>query len=214
MKKMILMACTAALIASAHAAPFEHAKLSIDKHNIKVWTYQNSQNPVLQYQAETIYDCSLEEAVALILDVDQAVKWVPYMGRVKVLSSDSQKGESLLYMVLDFPFPLKDRDVLVHSKIVKDASGLIRIKNKAVNQGYAKNPDYIRLTEYVGDWTFQKLAPNKVKVSTSGYANPEGAIPVGFVNMFVQQQPYQMLQKMKIELAKPSGPVLLPEAVR
>ena len=95
MKKMILMACTAALIASAHAVPFEHAKLSIDKHNIKVWTYQNSQNPVLQYQAETIYDCSLEKAVALILDVDQAVKWVPYMGRVKVLSSDSQKGESL-----------------------------------------------------------------------------------------------------------------------
>ena len=64
------------------------------------------------------------------------------MGRVKVLSSDSQKGESLLYMVLDFPFPLKDRDLLVHSKIVKDASGVIRIKNKAVNQGYAKNPDY------------------------------------------------------------------------
>ena len=37
---MILMACTAALIASAHAAPFEHAKLSIDKQNIKVWTYK------------------------------------------------------------------------------------------------------------------------------------------------------------------------------
>ena len=95
MKKVIYMACVVAVMTTAQAKPMDQAKLSIHKNNIKVWTYQNSQNPVLQYQAETIYDCSLEEAVALILDVDQAVKWVPYMGRVKVLSSDSQKGESL-----------------------------------------------------------------------------------------------------------------------
>ena len=214
MKIMIVMACTAALLSTVHAAPFEKATLSIDKDRIKVWTYPHRQNAVLRYQAETIYDCSLEKAVALILDIEHATKWVPYMGRAQVLSSDAQKGESLMYMVLDFPFPLKDRDVLVHSKISKDTSGVTRIKNKAVNQGYAQNTDYIRLTNYVGDWTFQALGPHQVKVTTSGYANPEGAIPVSFVNMFVQQQPYQMLQKMKIELAKPSRPVLLPEAVR
>ena len=211
---MILMACTAALIASAHAAPFEHAKLSIDKQNIKVWTYQNSQNPVFLYKAETIYDTPLEKAVGLILDVDHAVQWVPYMGSVKVLSRDDKKGEFLLYMVLDFPFPLKDRDLVVQGKMVKDAQGVISIKNKAIDKGYAKNPDYVRLTHYEGDWSFQKLANNKVKVSTYGYANPEGSIPLTFVNMFVQQQPYQMLQKMKLELAKRSNIPALPEALR
>jgi len=34
------------------------------------------------------------------------------------------------------------------------------------------------------------------------------------VNMFVQQQPYQMLQKMKTELAKPVTTPVLPEALR
>ncbi len=50
----------------------------------------------------------LKKQCHLILDVDHAVKWVPYMGSVKVLSRDDKKGEFQLYMVLDFPFPLKD----------------------------------------------------------------------------------------------------------
>ena len=98
--------------------------------------------------------------------------------------------------------------------MVKDAQGVISIKNKAIDKGYAKNPDYVRLTHYEGDWSFQKLANNKVKVSTYGYANPEGSIPLTFVNMFVQQQPYQMLQKMKLELAQRSNIPALPEALR
>lgn len=214
MKKVILMVCAVAMLATAQAKPVDNAKLSINKNNIKVWTYQNSQNPVFLYKAETTYDTPFEKAVGLILDVDHAVKWVPYMGSIKVLSRDDKKGEFLLYMVLDFPFPLKDRDLVVQGKMVKDAQGIVMIKNKAVDKAYAKNPNYIRLTHYEGDWSFQKLANNRVKVSTYGYANPEGSIPLTFVNMFVQQQPYQMLQKMKTELAKPSSIPLLPEALR
>ena len=214
MKKVILMACAVAMLATVQAKPVDNAKLSINKNNIKVWTFQNSQNPVFIYKAETTYDSPLEKAVNLILDIDHAVQWVPYMGSIKVLSRDDKKGEFLLYMVLDFPFPLKNRDLVVQGTIMKDAQGIITIKNKAVDKGYAKNPDYVRLTHYEGDWTFQKLANNKTKVSTYGYANPEGAIPLSFVNMFVQQQPYQMLQKMKTELGKPSSVAALPEALR
>ena len=76
------------------------------------------------------------------------------------------------------------------------------------------NKNYVRLNQYEGDWSFQKLGPQKVKVSTYGYANPEGSIPLTFVNMFVQQQPYQMLQKMKLELNKSSTVPVLPEALR
>ena len=214
MKKVILMACAVAMLATVQAKPVDNAKLSMNKNNIKVWTFQNSQNPVFIYKAETTYDKKKKKAVNLILDIDHAVQWVPYMGSVKVLSRDDKKGEFLLYMVLDFPFPLKNRDLVVQGKIMKDAQGIITIKNKAVDKGYAKNPDYVRLTHYEGDWTFQKLANNKTKVSTYGYANPEGAIPLSFVNMFVQQQPYQMLQKMKTELSKPSSIAALPEALR
>ena len=208
------MACVVAVMTTAQAKPMDQAKLSIHKNNIKVWTYQNAQNPVFLYKAETTFDVPIEKAVSLILDVDHAVKWVPYMGSVKVLSRDDKKGEFQLYMVLDFPFPLKDRDLVVKGKMSKDAQGMIHIQNKAVNQGYPLNPNYVRLTRYEGDWTFQKLGKQKVKVSTYGYADPEGSIPLSAVNLFVEQQPYQMLLKMKDELAKPRNYAALPIALR
>ncbi|KGT47528.1 MULTISPECIES: START domain-containing protein [Acinetobacter] len=214
MKKVLLMLCAVAFAATAQPKAIQNAKLSINKNNIKVWTYQDHNNPVFLYKAETTYDVPIEQAVSLILDVDHAVKWVPYMGSIKVLSRDDKKGDFTFYMVLDFPFPLKDRDLVVQGKMIKEANGQITIKNKAIQKGYPLNPDYVRLTHYEGDWTFNRLGEKKVKVSTYGYANPEGSIPLTFVNMFVQQQPYQMLQKMKQELSKPASVPVLPEALR
>ncbi|EKU37576.1 MULTISPECIES: START domain-containing protein [Acinetobacter] len=185
------------------AASTEKAKLSLDRNNIKVWTYQKTDNPVFQYKAETTFDVPLERAVAVILDVNRADQWVPYMGKVQMLSQDEKKGEFTLYMLLDFPFPLKDRDVVVKGKMSKAANGVVTIKNTAISGNYPIQPDVVRLTRYEGDWTFQKLGNNKVKVTTSGYADPAGAIPLSFVNMFVQQQPYQMLLKMKREVISP-----------
>ncbi|WP_180022907.1 MULTISPECIES: START domain-containing protein [unclassified Acinetobacter] len=214
MKKVIFMACAVAFTAAVQAKTMDNAKLTINKNNIKVWTYQNAQNPVFQYKAETSFDVPIEKAVSLILDVENAVNWVPYMGSVKVLSRDDQKGEFSLYMVLDFPFPLKDRDLVVQGKMRKDSQGIISIQNKAVKKGYPINPNYVRLTDYEGDWTFQRLGNQKVKVSTYGYANPEGSIPLSFVNMFVQQQPYQMLQKMKVQLGKSKTATAFPEILK
>ena len=214
MKKSLLMLGLSTCICAASAQNIEHAKLSIHKNNIKVWTYQQHSSPVFLYKAETTFNVPLEKAAALILDVDHAGKWVPFVGSVKVLSRDDQKGEFLLYMVLDFPFPLKDRDLVVKGKMSKDAQGIISIQNTAIEGGYPLNPDYVRIRQYEGDWTFQKLGNQKVKVSTYGYANPEGSIPLSFVNMFVQQQPYQMLQKMKNELGKSGSYKALPEILR
>ena len=214
MKIALLMACVLACSATTQAAPTDNVKLSINKNNIKVWTIQDSQNPIMMYKAETTLNVPIEQAVALILDVDHAMEWVPFLSQMKVLSRDEKKGEFQLYMVLDFPFPLKDRDLVVQGKMSKDAQGIISIQNKAIKKGYMLNKNYVRLNQYEGDWSFQKLGPQKVKVSTYGYANPEGSIPLSVVNMFVQQQPYQMLQKMKVELEKAKNFAPLPDILK
>ncbi|MBJ8551460.1 START domain-containing protein [Acinetobacter bereziniae] len=216
MKKtvMLLTCVVSAFSLTAQAALPSNAKLSLDKNNIKVWTYKDTNNPVLSYKAETTIDVPIERAVALVLDVNNSPKWVPNVAKAEVLSRDDKKGEFSIYMVLDFPFPLKDRDMVVKGTMSKDASGTIYIKNSAVQQGKALNSDYIRLKDYAGDWTFQKLGPNKVKVITSGHANPEGSIPASVTNMLVEQQPYQMLQKMKSELAKNTKLAALPEILK
>lgn len=212
---MMLFACVVCAVSlTTQAALPANAKLSMNKNNIKIWTYQDSNTPVLSYKGETTFDAPIERAVALVLDVQNAPKWVPNVAKAEVLSRDDKKGEFTLYMVLDFPFPLKDRDMVVKGKMFKDAQGNIAIKNKAIVSSKAINPDYVRLKNYQGDWFFQKLANNKTKVTTTGFADPEGSIPQSVTNFLVEQQPYQMLQKMKLELSKNNKLPALPESLK
>jgi len=181
----------------------EQARLKINKQNIKVWTYQMSRNPAASYKAETVFNVPLERAVALIMDVERAQQWVPYMGKISILNRDDQAGEFLLHVVMDLPFPLKDRDLIIQSKITRERNGTVNIRNRGMADSRFSQPDYIRLQDYQGDWTFQRLGANKVKVTTMGYVNPEGSLPISFMNMFVEQQPYQMLKIMRSELERP-----------
>ena len=181
----------------------EQARLKINKQNIKVWTYQMSRNPAASYKAETVFNVPLERAVALIMDVERAQQWVPYMGKISILNRDDQAGGFLLHVVMDLPFPLKDRDLIIQSKITRERNGTVNIRNRGMADSRFSQPDYIRLQDYQGDWTFQRLGANKVKVTTMGYVNPEGSLPISFMNMFVEQQPYQMLKIMRSELERP-----------
>lgn len=203
MKKKHIVAALLSITSLTATAATDTAKLSLNRNNIKVWTYQTENNPIIQYRAETTFDVPLERAVAVVLDVERTPQWVPYVGKAQVLSRDEKKGEFILYMVLDFPFPLKDRDLVIKGKMSKNVDGSISIKNNVIQNNYPEQPDVVRLTKYTGDWTFQRVGNNKVKVTTTGYADPAGSIPLSFVNMFVQQQPYQMLMKMKKEVNNP-----------
>ncbi len=93
--------------------------------------------------------------------------------------------------------------LVIKGKINKNADGSISIKNNAIKNSYPEQPHVIRLNQYNRRLDVPKTANNKVKVMTSGYADPAGSIPLSFVNMFVQQQPYQMLMKMKEEIYNP-----------
>lgn len=191
-----MLASTMLMVNVVQAATQE--KLSINKNGIKVWTYQIENNPVMRYRAETVVNTTLENAVGLILDTEKGKKWIPYINDLKIIERNDKTGKFLIYMRLDFPFPLSDRDLVVEGKLTKFSDGKIVFKNKATTDTRVPvNPNVVRIVQYEGDWVFQKLGAEQVKVTTSGFADPAGAIPLSFVNNFVQQQPYQMLQKMK-----------------
>lgn len=192
----IVLASTMLMGNVAHAATQE--KLSINKNGIKVWTYQVENNPIMRYRAETIVNTTLENAVGLILDTEKGKKWIPYVSDLSVIERNDTIGKFIVYMRLDFPFPLSDRDLVVEGKLSKLSDGRIVFKNKSiVDARVPVKANIVRIQQYEGDWIFQKLAAQQVKVSTSGFADPAGGIPLSFVNNFVQQQPYQMLQRMK-----------------
>ena len=197
---LTIMLASTVLSSTAYAADnnMSRTKLAINKNGVKVWTYQTPDNPAFSYRATTVLNTSLSSAVAVITDTKSLTQWVPYVSHVDVIERDANQQNFILHMELDFPFPLQDRDVVVRGKITQAADGTVTIQNNAITDNRVPvRPNVVRLTHYEGDWTLRPLGSNKVEVSTTGFGDPGGLIPLAVANRFIQQQPYQMLGRMK-----------------
>lgn len=205
MKKLLpaIILATSTLAASgAWADTQPQGNLTIDRDGIKVWTYKESDNPVMNFRATTVLDSTLSGAVALVMDTDHTVEWAPYTGKALILDRDDQAGVFTLRMDLNFPFPLKNRDVVMTSRLNQAADGTVTIKNDVVADPRApERKHFIRITRYSGLWQFKPVksisGKPAVEVTVSGYADPNGMLPLSVINLFVQEQPFQMLRKMK-----------------
>jgi hypothetical protein len=185
-------------------------KLTIDRDGVKVWTFKKPNNAVVNYRARTVVESTLSGAVGIVMDTDHISEWAPYIGNILILDHTNQNGDFKLRLDVDFPFPLSNRDVVLAGRLYQHTDGTVSITNKVIKDSRAPVRDnFIRLDRYEGSWTFKSLPKTaagkpQVEVINSGYAYPSGLLPIFIVNMFVQEQPFQMLRNMQsqVKLAK------------
>jgi hypothetical protein len=176
----------------------EPTKLAIDRNGVKVWTYQTVGNPAFNYRATTVLESNITGVVAAIMDTSYLNKWVPYLRKIDTLENTNAAGAFVLRMELDFPFPLQDREVVVSGSMKQAADGTVTMINKAVTDPRAPiQSRLLRVEHYEGSWLIRPISKTRTEVTTTGYADPAGFLPLPIVNMFVQQQPYQMLRNMQ-----------------
>jgi hypothetical protein len=202
-KRVIMMLSALTLVSTQTLADTQpQGKLSIDRDGIKVWTFKQSGNPIMNFRATTVLESTLSGAVALVMDTDHFAEWAPYTGKGLILDRNDPAGTFTLRMDLDFPFPLSNRDVVLTSHLSQAADGVVTIKNMSVEDPRAPvRPHFVRVEHYEGLWQFKPLGKSSsgkqlIEVTVSGFADPNGFLPLGIVNLFVQQQPFEMLRNM------------------
>lgn len=179
-------------------------KLVIDRQNIKVWTYQVAGNASFNYRATTTVNSNVVGVVAAIMDTQYLKEWVPHTHRVELLDMNATAGTFSMLMEIDFPFPLNDRDVVFSGTIKQQPNGTVVIENRSTTHPKAPvRADFLRITHYEGSWILRPIDATHTEVTTIGYADPGGVLPVAIVNMFVEQQPYLMLRNMKSVVQSP-----------
>ena len=202
-KRVIMMLSALTLVSSQTLADTQsQGKLSIDRDGIKVWTYKQSGNPIMNFRATTVLESTLSGAVALVMDTDHFAEWAPYTGKGLILERNDPAGTFTLRMDLNFPFPLSNRDVVLTGHLSQAADGVVTIKNISVEDPRAPvRSGYVRVEHYEGLWQFKPVGKSPsgkqlIEVTVSGFADPNGFLPLSIVNLFVQQQPFEMLRNM------------------
>lgn len=181
-----------------HAADVENQwKPAKDKDGIQVYTRPVKGFDFREYRGVTLIKTSVSSLVALVDDITVCSSWIPTCKEGRLLKRLNAR-ETYTYTMNHAPWPVKDRDAIVHNRVSQDP------KTKAVTIAMTGKPGYIprehhfiRVEYLKGFWKFIPKSDGYVQVIYQVLNNPGGGLPAWLVNAAVVSQPFDTLFNMK-----------------
>ena len=140
--------------------------------------------------------------LTLVEDYD---KWVFKSRNPKVLE---EVGENEMYYFVesDFPFPLSDRDMVIHSKQFLDPiSKVYTSKSVAVPDYLPKKKRMVRMPLLESYWKVWPSSDGHVEIDYRAVADPGGNLPAWLINMAITQGPTKTMRNLE-KLTRETAP--------
>ncbi|WP_420571075.1 START domain-containing protein [Kordia sp.] len=173
-------------------------KLKKDKNDIKIYTKSIDSSKIKAYKVEMTVKSVIDSVRNIIVDGDQLHVW-NYKAIDSKLLDNPTEGEYLIWMALDLPWPLRNRDVVISLKVRRITKDALRIDIMAASDKYEEKEDYLRITYFEGYWLLEQL-DDEVKIIHQMHGDPSGNLPSWFVNSTITRAPYHNFLALKEKL--------------
>lgn len=177
------------------------------------WVLKNEKDAVKVYYRKTsgIYELKLATSIkvplsGIVLLFDEVHKY-PVWG-YKVAESRLLKRvsatEMYYYSRIDFPWPMSDRDVILHTKLEQDPHSLaVYSISTAVADYLPEVKDVIRIKNATTKWTLIPGPGGWLYIEYYLYSDPGGSIPDWAINMALDMGPRETIKRMREILRDP-----------
>jgi START domain len=179
-------------------------KLSKDKDGIRVYQSEVKHSNYKSIKVECTLEGNFDKLMAVLNNVDHQKDWV-YNNKTSYLINRVSPFEFLYYTETFLPWPMSNRDAIVHLKMNKDSLNRF-LKITAVSE-----PNYIpeksgkvRVPKSDISWYVTMPTSKTINIIYTFEAEPGGSIPGWLVNMFVDKGPYESFRKLS-EILKQQG---------
>ena len=192
---LLLAVCCSALFATDE----KEAKwiLAKDEENIKVYTRKVEGTNLKEFKGVVTIKASLTSLVVLVSDAAAAPEWLANCSETAVLKQISTK-EFYTYSLSKAPWPVADRDSIVHNLISQDRDTLVvTIKQTGKPDRIKEKKNITRVKRIEGVWQFTPKKDGNIEIVYQNLSDPGGAIPVWLVNSSLVSQPYGTLIKLQ-----------------
>ncbi|MBT8142943.1 MAG: hypothetical protein HKN88_02815 [Gammaproteobacteria bacterium] len=169
--------------------------LKKDRNNIQVFTRAIPDSPYHAAKLITELDSDLETVAKAIGNGQECNAWIKMCKKVTLLEQISPE-EMFFYTVLDFPFPLKDRESVLHVTTQRSHDlKSVTITMQSADDKYPQQ-SYIRM---VSDITYkiQDLDNNKVRFTWFVQSNPGGNVKTSLYNARLPKDTYKDVLRLR-----------------
>ncbi|MBL7828688.1 MAG: hypothetical protein JNJ57_18785 [Saprospiraceae bacterium] len=177
------------------------------------WIFKNEKSGVKVYYRKTadVYEVklitsiqsTLSGLVTLLSEVENYPVWGYKVAEAKVLR-EYGVHDVAYYSRLDFPWPLDDRDIIMHNKIEQDPDTRKIIATSTAEPTIIPEKEgIVRVKKAHTTWTIIPGQGGWLYVEYYIYSDPGGSIPDWLVNMAIDVGPRETIQGIRKFISQP-----------
>ncbi|MEM9888168.1 MAG: START domain-containing protein [Bacteroidota bacterium] len=173
-------------------------KKAYEKDGLLIHT-RTSKDGLFEFKSDKTMSQAIEKILSVIRDYKAYPEWSYKTKSLRILERINPDTH-YAYTVVDFPFPMKDRDLITYSETTYEANGNLIISLKSVPDKIAKT-EYVRINKVRGFWKLIPLSDNKTRVIYQ-LASESVGLPNWLVEMFALEAPIQNMSELGKRAAK------------
>jgi hypothetical protein len=171
-------------------------KLIKEKDGIRVYqsvvTYSNYKSIKVECTLEGNYD----KLTAVLNNVSGHKEWV-YHNKTAYVVKQVNPHEFYYYTEASLPWPMSNRDALVHLKMDRDSlNRFLKITSVSVPDYISEKSGKVRVTKSTISWNVTMPTTKTISIVYIFEAEPGGSLPAWVVNMFADKGPYETFKKL------------------
>jgi hypothetical protein len=131
------------------------------------YTRQIEGSELSAYKGVSVIDCPIELLYAILTNVSEHNTWITYCASARELVRSSDNHQSFQYYDFDVPWPLSNRDVVVHCTTETNwAEGTIIIQGDAIKEPLVPlKKNHLRITDSSHTWILESITPDSTRVT-------------------------------------------------
>ena len=148
-----------------------------------------------QVKCKFVINAPIEKCIDIFCNAENHTKWIYNCIESKTLENDSASG--VFRNIIEAPFFMKDREVFVEYKVVKNTDGSIIITNTCLPDYRPRNDKYERITRLKSTYIFSYKDKNSTEIDyfteTGGPAN----LPDFLLYLFLCKSTQQTIRNLQ-----------------
>lgn len=171
-------------------------KLTKDKDGIKVYQRDARSSNFKNIKVECTLEGNFDKLIAIINNVNGYGDWV-YNNKSTLLLKRVNGYEFYYYTETLLPWPLDNRDAVMHTRITKDSlNRFLKINSVAVPDYIAEKDDKIRITRSDINWHVTRASAKSIHIVYTFETDPGGNVPAWLVNSFADKGPFESFKNL------------------
>jgi hypothetical protein len=193
--RLLLLAASLALSCAAVSTEAQWT-LEKDQEHIQLYTRAVAGSPFLEVKAVTLINAPLRKVADAFGDGNGCSAWRALCKSSEVLSMVSDT-ERYVYLVLDLPWPLSDRDMVIHSTTQIDpASKTATVQLKPASSKLPAK-DYVR-AESSGEYTIKVISDEQVEFTYIMHTDLGGDLSPEVINPQVASSTFTDIAQLRL----------------